>query len=415
MTDTPIEPQTRRERARRERQGLGGTRRRGRAAPGRLAAQALVLALVVGATTAFAGLHKSVTVDVDGEVRTLDVVARTVEDALRAAGVEVAAGDEVTPALETTVPDDGTVVVRRSRELLVEVDGSVRLVQTTAGTVAEVLAELGLRDGARASASRGSALGRDTLRFSTEKTVHVTFDGATVDLTTTAPTVREALQELGIVLGELDLVSVSLDASTVDGLVVMVTRVGTDIRSDTSAMPFETVEEEDPRLPVGSTVVDIEGVAGTHVVSYVAHVVGGQEVGRTILAERVVRAPVDEVVRVGTMPVPDPAEVAVRPVDPGTARGIALQMVIARGWGEDQFACLDRLWTKESNWRVTAENPSSGAYGIPQSLPGSKMATAGADWRTNASTQITWGLGYIDNRYGTPWAAWAHSQARNWY
>jgi hypothetical protein len=83
--------------------------------------------------------------------------------------------------------------------------------------------------------------------------------------------------------------------------------------------------------------------------------------------------------------------------------------------GATQFSCLDKLWTLESGWSVTETNSSSGAYGIPQSLPGSKMASAGADWRTNPYTQIDWGLGYIHSRYGTPCAAWAHSLAHNWY
>ncbi|MBW9108376.1 aggregation-promoting factor C-terminal-like domain-containing protein [Microbacterium trichothecenolyticum] len=101
--------------------------------------------------------------------------------------------------------------------------------------------------------------------------------------------------------------------------------------------------------------------------------------------------------------------------DPGTAQAIAYDMVLARGWGDDQFACLVALWQKESGWRVNAYNASSGAYGIPQALPGSKMATAGADWETNPATQITWGLGYIGGRYGTPCGAWDHSQRTGWY
>lgn len=101
--------------------------------------------------------------------------------------------------------------------------------------------------------------------------------------------------------------------------------------------------------------------------------------------------------------------------DPGTAQSIAYDMVLARGWGDDQFACLVALWNKESGWRVNAYNASSGAYGIPQSLPGSKMATAGADWETNPATQITWGLGYIGARYGTPCGAWDHSGRVGWY
>ncbi|RIQ11192.1 aggregation-promoting factor C-terminal-like domain-containing protein [Jiangella rhizosphaerae] len=85
------------------------------------------------------------------------------------------------------------------------------------------------------------------------------------------------------------------------------------------------------------------------------------------------------------------------------------------GWGDDQFQCLDNLWTRESNWRHTAENPSSGAYGIPQSLPPEKMSRFGDDYLTNPVTQIEWGLWYIEGRYGDPCGAWAHSEAVGWY
>lgn len=101
--------------------------------------------------------------------------------------------------------------------------------------------------------------------------------------------------------------------------------------------------------------------------------------------------------------------------DPGSAKAIAHDLVLARGWGEDEYNCLVALWQKESSWNVYAHNASSGAYGIPQSLPGSKMASVGADWATNPATQIIWGLGYIQGRYGTPCGAWNTSQAKGWY
>ena len=101
--------------------------------------------------------------------------------------------------------------------------------------------------------------------------------------------------------------------------------------------------------------------------------------------------------------------------DPGTAKSIAFDMVAARGWGTEQYDCLVSLWQRESGWNAFANNPSSGAYGIPQSLPGSKMASAGADWATNPATQITWGLGYIAGRYSTPCGAWGASQSKGWY
>lgn len=109
------------------------------------------------------------------------------------------------------------------------------------------------------------------------------------------------------------------------------------------------------------------------------------------------------------------APVASVSVSPGSAQAIAQSMMASRyGWGNDQFQCLVNLWNRESGWSTTAGNPS-GAYGIPQALPGSKMASAGADWQTSASTQIAWGLGYISGSYGTPCNAWAHSQSTGWY
>ena len=97
------------------------------------------------------------------------------------------------------------------------------------------------------------------------------------------------------------------------------------------------------------------------------------------------------------------------------AKATARQLMSSQyGWGGDQFSCLDSLWTKESGWNYQAYNPS-GATGIPQALPGSKMASAGGDWQSNAATQIAWGLGYISSVYGTPCSAWGHSQAMNWY
>lgn len=99
----------------------------------------------------------------------------------------------------------------------------------------------------------------------------------------------------------------------------------------------------------------------------------------------------------------------------GDPRDIARAMLIEYGWSQDQFGCLDSLWSHESGWDPRAANPYSGAYGIPQALPGSKMATAGADWQYNPETQIRWGLGYIQARYGSPCGAWGHSQSTGWY
>lgn len=99
----------------------------------------------------------------------------------------------------------------------------------------------------------------------------------------------------------------------------------------------------------------------------------------------------------------------------GANQALGLQMMLAHGWPQSQWGALQALWNRESGWNQFAKNPSSGAYGIPQSLPASKMASAGSDWMTNAATQIRWGLDYIAGRYGSPGGAWAHENQYGWY
>lgn len=104
-------------------------------------------------------------------------------------------------------------------------------------------------------------------------------------------------------------------------------------------------------------------------------------------------------------PEPAPAHVAAS----GSPQGYALSLV-----GSAEFACLEPLWEQESGWNVYAENPS-GAYGIPQSLPGDKMASAGPDWQTDPDTQIRWGIQYLDDTYGSACGGWTHEQEHGWY
>jgi hypothetical protein len=117
-------------------------------------------------------------------------------------------------------------------------------------------------------------------------------------------------------------------------------------------------------------------------------------------------------------PAPSPSSRAATgsaPSPSGNPQKIAEAMLGSYGWSSSQFGCLVSLWNLESGWNVYASNPSSGAYGIPQALPGSKMASAGADWQSNPATQIRWGLGYIKSLYGSPCGAWSHEQADGWY
>ena len=109
------------------------------------------------------------------------------------------------------------------------------------------------------------------------------------------------------------------------------------------------------------------------------------------------------------------AAVAAAPAASGSPQQIAEATLASFGWSVSQFSCLDPLWAHESGWSTTAYNAGSGAYGIPQALPGSRMSSAGPDWQTDAATQARWGLEYIKGTYGSPCAAWDHEQATGWY
>ncbi len=215
--------------------------------------------------------------------------------------------------------------------------------------------------------------------------------------------------------------------------------------------PHGSVQQESSDLSEGETKVVTPGVDGVVRTTYEVTTVGGKEVSRTPVAQVVVTQKVDEVVLVGTgaqqeaaaqaeqeaaaqaqaqqeaaaqadgggegsgNSAPAPAADPGAGTDPESAKAIARSMMAGHGWGDSEFSCLESLWTRESSWNYQAENASSGAYGIPQALPGTKMSEVADDWATNPSTQITWGLNYISGRYGTPCSAWAHSESVGWY
>ena len=247
--------------------------------------------------------------------------------------------------------------------------------------------------------------------------ITVTVDGKTRTIKTREATVAAALSKAGIVVGDLDRVSVPMDSEVVDGAKITIVRV--EVRSVTAEedQAFETVKENDATLEKGKERVAREGSNGRARNTYDVTYEDGVEVGRELTMSVSLVPTVDKVIKVGTASNAAAAANAQAhaPVVPaGEAQQIAHEKVLARGWGEDQFSCLVTLWNRESGWRTNAANPS-GAYGIPQALPGSKMASAGADWRTNPATQIEWGLGYISGRYGTPCNALGHSNRVGWY
>ena len=141
--------------------------------------------------------------------------------------------------------------------------------------------------------------------------------------------------------------------------------------------------------------------------------VDGRLVGKAELPAVMMRRPSEQLQRVGTKQGAPNTGNAPTP-SPGSNQAIAKAMLPSYGWGDDQYNCLVEMWNRESGWRTDASNPS-GAYGIPQALPGSKMSSAGPNWESDPRTQIKWGLGYIKSRYGTPCGAWSLWQSQGWY
>jgi hypothetical protein len=190
---------------------------------------------------------------------------------------------------------------------------------------------------------------------------------------------------------------------------------GTAARQHSAGSPGTSAIADGPAEPG----LAITAYKGRHSQSVVTSALAARQAAARALAARLAaqrQAALAAAQQAAASSSPPPAEstAPVAPVAPGSAQQIAMSMLGSYGWSSSQFSCLNELWNRESGWRTTAENPS-GAYGIPQALPGSKMASAGSDWQTSATTQIRWGLGYIKGQYGSPCGAWSHSEATGWY
>jgi resuscitation-promoting factor RpfB len=373
----------------------------------------LVLTGLLGGTASWATESgKTVNLRIDGQDRQVRTSAADVRGVLEAAHIPVGEHDLIAPELSSKVADGAAVVVRRGHLLHLVVNGAARDVWVNAASVDEALNQLGYGSQNLVSVSRSKRLETGPLSLSVTSPKLITFkvDGKSVPVTSFGPTLREALAQAHLKLGAHDLISPKITSPVTDRQVVTIHRVLLKYSVVQLVVSYPTIRQSDPGLTAGSSELVTAGRNGQSRVTYQLRYVDGKLVSKVRYSAKVVRQPVTRVTKVGTKSKP----VYRGPVSSGSAQQIAAGMVSARGWSSDQFSCLVSLWNKESGWRTNAANPS-GAYGIPQALPGSKMASAGSDWQTNAATQISWGLGYIASVYGSPCSAWAHSQATNWY
>ena len=187
---------------------------------------------------------------------------------------------------------------------------------------------------------------------------------------------------------------------------------------EVQSIPFETVTKNvaNGASETKDQVLQ-EGKEGKKEVTYRVKYQNHVQIERTEISSVVLEEPVNKIVQVRAKQTTSRSSSSRTYISGSVAeyQAYARARCSAYGWSSADFNCLVALWNKESKWNPNAYNASSGAYGIPQALPASKMATAGTDYRTNYKTQINWGLSYISSRYGSPSAAWSHSKSTGWY
>lgn len=182
-------------------------------------------------------------------------------------------------------------------------------------------------------------------------------------------------------------------------------------------IPFETITKEATSTEEGEKTNRVvqEGKNGIKEITYKVKYQNEVEIERTKISEVVIQEPVNKVIQVVVRTISSRYSAPAVSGSVADYQAYARQRCSAYGWSENDYLALVTLWNRESGWNPSAKNRYSGAYGIPQALPGSKMSSSGSDWATNYQTQINWGLNYIKGRYGNPSAALAHSNSRGWY
>jgi uncharacterized protein YabE (DUF348 family) len=373
-----------------------------------------VLAGVVAGTSAWHTTDKTVALVVDGQRISVHTTAARVGDLLSDRKLTVTSHDIVAPPVTAALHSGSEVVVRKGRELRLDVNGQLTDIWTTASTVDEAMSQLGYStaDFTSVSRSRRLPLSPTDLTIRTPQVVTVVINGRPEQVSTTDGNVGSLLADMGVQLAPLDRVSPSPTSAIVGHRVVRVDRVLHRQLVVSAPIPFAITTTKVPTMLAGTTQVIRPGKAGLAKITYDVVYLNGKIVGKTPIGKQIVRRPVPQQQRIGTAPV------VVGAPPPNTnmaasAQKIGRTLIAQRGWAS-QWGCLVNLWDNESGWRWNAGN-NSGAYGIPQALPGYKMASAGADWQTNPATQIKWGLNYIKATYGSPCGAWSHWQSAHWY
>ena len=338
--------------------------------------QAVVLVALVLGLVAFVGNNKTVTLNVDGKVSSVQTFGGTVGQVVKGAQVELQSSDRVSPSADSHVQNGSVINVNLAKAVKVSLDGAERTINTTSPTVEGLVTELGVAGASEVSVPKDAqlAVSGSFVTISTPKTVSVVADGKAAQITTTAATVSQFLADAGITLGATDRISQPGNAPVVNDMVIKVSRIDvTKTAETTEPVPFQTVSTESGELFKGEKNVTEKGVAGTLTKSFKLVLVDGREASRTLVSEAVSVQPVTEKVTVGTKEKPKPAAPAAQAANSGAAAPAMMN---------------EAMWNKiaqcesTGNWSI---NNGNGYYGGLQFDIRTWLGSGGGAYAPNAS------------------------------
>jgi uncharacterized protein YabE (DUF348 family) len=338
--------------------------------------QLVVLSALVLGLVAFVGSNKTVTLNVDGKVSSVQTFGGTVEQVVKSANVELHPADRVSPALGASVENGSVINVNMAKAVKVSLDGAEKTVSTTAQDVGGLVTQLGVASSSELSVPKDAQLAVDGsfVAISTPKTVSIIADGKARKTTTTAANVGEVLKDAGIRLASADRTSQPAHAPVVNNMVIKVSRVSGKTATVTEDIAFQTLTTDSAALPKGEEKVTQEGVAGETTLTYKLVMVDGREASRTLVSKTTTREPVTEKITVGTKEAPKPAAAA--EADGGNTGAAAPAMMNVGMW--------DKIAQCESggNWSI---NSGNGYYGGLQFDIQTWIGAGGGSYAPNAS------------------------------
>ena len=352
--------------------------------------------------------NKILTVFESGQKTSFKTNAKTIREALKAQKINFSKEDSIEPGLDEELTGaEYSINIYRAKPVVVE-DGELKTkILTAAQTPRQIAEKAGLNvhnEDKLAFEESGNILedgSINTLKITRAKEISVDLFGKTESFRTQAKTVEDFLKEKKIILGKDDGISIDLKTQITNGLNFRIWRNGKQTLTVEESTDFQTETIQDANKDSGYKEIKEAGEKGTKSVTYEVEMQNGKEISRKKINETEIKAAKKQVVIVGTKT--------------SLPAGSHTDWMSAAGISASDQGSANAIISQESGWRVNATNRSSGAYGIPQALPGSKMASAGSDWQTNPITQLKWMNSYVVGRYGSWQNAYAHKKSKGWY